>query len=112
MIEWKKFFWPTTLDKGMTLFQNKRVINITENNDKYTASVLDTKRYEVSFSIRDRKIKGTHCQCPMSKGMGLCEHVAAVLYTVENKKEDMEKQRLEEARKHAEQYKKEAEQMK
>ena len=112
MIEWKKFFWPTTLDKGMTLYQNKRVINITEYNDKYTASVLDTKRYEVSFSIRDRKIKGTHCQCPMSKGMGLCEHVAAVLYAIENKEEDLEKQRLEEARKRAEQYKKEAEEMK
>jgi len=34
MIEWKKFFWPTTLDKGMTLYQNKQVINITENMEK------------------------------------------------------------------------------
>ena len=70
MIEWKGFFWPTTLDKGIKLYQNKRVINITENNDKYTASVLDTKRYEVSFSIRDKRIKGLTASAQCQKAWG------------------------------------------
>lgn len=43
---------------------------------------------------------------------GACEHIAVVLYAVENKDKDLENQQLEETWKYADQYKKEAERMK
>lgn len=104
MLNWKKAFRSTMLEKGMQIYNNKRVFDLKENNKRYTASVLGTKRYEVSITVQDGKIKSARCQCPVSKGMGWCEHMAAVLYAVENREHDIEEQQLEEARKRAEQY--------
>ena len=103
-------FRKTALEKGLQIYQNRRVENITEVNGTYKGSVLEKRRYEVSFSIKDGKLKAARCKCPVAKGMGLCEHMAAVLYAVENKERDIEKMQLEEARKRAEYYKREAEQ--
>ena len=92
MTEWENRFGQNALDKGKRLFLNGRVSDLKENNGNYTAAVLGRERFPVSLTIKEGKLVRGRCVCPLSKGGGFCEHMAAAMYAV-NLKETAESRR-------------------
>ena len=96
MTEWENRFGQNALDKGKRLFLNGRVSDLKENNGNYTAAVLGRERFPVSLTIKEGKLVRGRCVCPLSKGGGFCEHMAAAMYAVNLKETAREQKRTEE----------------
>lgn len=104
MTDWKQKFDQDTLDRGKSSYLKHRVQDLKENSGRYEAAVLGRQRIQVSAIIHDGKLGRMKCACPAAKGGRNCEHMAALLYAIEGKKQDAiaeakaaeEKKRLEE----------------
>lgn len=86
MIEWKYKFEQNTLERGLTFYTNNRVVDLNKSGDTYTAAVLGIKRFEVKLKIINGFPSYMKCSCPISRDGGNCEHMAAVLYAIEEEK--------------------------
>lgn len=96
MYAWEKMFQKTALEKGKREYEEHRVMELKKDGDKYSAAVLEQKRYEVSVTMQDGRPKRGKCSCPVAKGRQLCAHMAALLYVIEDEKKRQEKALLKE----------------
>ncbi|MDO4324083.1 MAG: SNF2 helicase associated domain-containing protein [Lachnospiraceae bacterium] len=114
---WEKKFNPAALERAKASCRNKRVVDLKKSTDGYTAAVLGRQRYEVAVKLKDGKFSRISCQCPVAKSGNFCEHMAAVLYAIEEEQKQLSEdvQRVtkdmaaEEARREAARLKKEEE---
>ncbi|MCM1264369.1 MAG: SNF2 helicase associated domain-containing protein, partial [Butyrivibrio sp.] len=92
MIEWKHKFEQNTLERGMTFYTNNRVIDLKEDNDIYSASVVGIKDFKVKIRVDKGFPAYMWCDCPIAEEGGNCEHMAAVLFAVEAEEDEAEVQ--------------------
>lgn len=86
MDEWKKKFEKSTLERGKASYLNHRVADVKEIKGGYKAAVLGRQRFEVTIKTDGETLGRVSCICPVARGGGKCEHMAAVLYAIETKK--------------------------
>ena len=78
---WKNEFDQEVLEKGRTSCLKGKVLNLKDTGNGYTASVQHvSKLFSVSAS-KDKK--SITCGCPVSKSGKKCEHMAALLYSID-----------------------------
>jgi len=85
MIQWKDKFDQSVLERGKASYLNKKVADLEAVKGGYRAAVLGRQRNEVAVRIREDGHMRLTCSCPVAKGGKSCEHMAAVLYAVEEK---------------------------
>lgn len=95
MYEWKSRFNKNTLAQGKEYWEKGRVVDLQEEQDKYTAGVIERRKFEVKIIKHSQDMSyAMSCQCPMARGGGKCKHMAAVLYAMEEE-ENREKAKEE-----------------
>ena len=95
--EWKKGFEKNTLERGRTSYLKKRVADLKEIENGYQAAVLGRERFEVSVKLKEGSLGRMTCRCPVARGGGKCEHMAAVLYAIQGSEKDEEEKPTEAA---------------
>ena len=96
MDAWKDKFEKNTLERGKTSYLNQRVVDVKEIKGGYKAAVLGRQRFEVTVKTDGDTLGRMNCICPVARGGGRCEHMAAVLYAIETKRK-AEKENVTEA---------------
>ncbi len=92
MEDWKSRFQKNTLRQGKDYFERGRVIELEETEGIYSAAVVERKRYNVRImGYGEAEGLRMNCGCPHAKGGSCCKHMAAVLYAVDEWKEQKEK---------------------
>lgn len=104
MEDWKQRFDKNTLERGKVSFLNKRVDDLKEINGGYTAAVLSRERFPVTVRMPGGSLGRMSCSCSVSRMGRNCEHMAAVLYAIE----DREKAAEEAGRKRAREQRRQA----
>ena len=87
MSEWEDKFNKETLDKGMEFYLNKKVVDLKETQTGYSAAVLARVRHEVSVKMLASGVQSMSCKCPVARSGRNCEHMAALMYAIDAKKE-------------------------
>lgn len=80
---WKNKFNAPALDRGESIYRNGRVVELKQNEDSYSAAVLERQRYEVSLSLQNRLPVRMRCHCPISRSGNNCYHMAALLFAID-----------------------------
>lgn len=76
-------FENSTLRRGKAAYLNQRVADLKEIKGSYKAAVLGRQRFEVTIKTDGVSLGRMSCICPVARGGGKCEHMAAVLYAIE-----------------------------
>lgn len=83
MKNWKSRFGNQILDRGLDYYTDSRV-RITRFSPSYVeAYIYGTRAYEVLITFKDSRIISMFCDCPYCQNHGLCKHLAATLYYLE-----------------------------
>ncbi len=83
MSNWKIFFKPLMVEKGIALYKKKAVKNYMKTTNSYKADVVDDINYHVTLDKTDGVITKATCSCAYSKNTGYCKHIASLLYSIE-----------------------------
>ncbi|MGN0354109.1 MAG: SNF2 helicase associated domain-containing protein [Muricoprocola sp.] len=78
---WKNEFDQEVLEKGRTSCLKGKILNLTDTGNGYTASFQHVSRLFSVSSSKDKK--SFTCNCPVSKSGKKCEHMAALLYSLD-----------------------------
>ena len=70
------------VQRGEYYYLFGRVKNIRQDGNTYTADVIGTEDYETSVEIVNDELVSCSCNCPYDRG--ICKHVAALLFAIEN----------------------------
>ena len=92
MYKWEKSFSRIILDRGKDYADRKRVTIISMNNQNAVATVRGSRQYSVCVRLSDAgDFIGGSCDCPYAEDNSRCKHMAAVLYTMEEKRGTLER---------------------
>lgn len=94
-MNWKRKFNKVILDRGLSYYTRKCVRNLEYKDLVYTAKVISSHVYDVEIKIRKDDIVYMSCSCPYAAKGYYCKHMAAVMYAVEAKGEDIKQMQLE-----------------
>lgn len=83
MYEWEKDFNNDILQRGRSLYLNKKVVDLRKTETGYTGAVLGRRRNETALRILSSGVRRMSCDCPVARGRKNCEHMAALMYAVE-----------------------------
>ena len=71
-----------TFEKGMALFQQRKVSQVKVLQDRIYAKVEGTEQYDVELVDDNDEIE-CYCDCPAAQSQDVCKHaVATALYVV------------------------------
>ncbi len=87
-MNWQHLFSKKILNKGYNYYINNNVIDFNKKNDKINATVSGTENYKVQITIKDNVIEDIECSCPYAENENYCKHMAAVLFTYDDEKEN------------------------
>ena len=93
-MNWKKKFRELILERGRTYFRRNRVYDLTYENLIYRARVLGETAYDVEIKIREDDIVYMKCSCPYAASGQYCKHMAAVMYAIEERGEELKQEQL------------------
>ncbi|MCD7744771.1 MAG: SNF2 helicase associated domain-containing protein [Lachnospiraceae bacterium] len=88
---WRTKFNESVLERGKTSFENRKVESLKEEGDQFSAAVLGHTRNNVSLTLKNGNPIRMTCRCPMARGGNNCEHMAALLFAIEEKLDDTKK---------------------
>ena len=88
MIIWNNLFSRTILERGRQYYQSGRVKDLKKKRNQYKASVMGSRSYRVSVTVKNSHVSGMHCTCPYAQDGARCKHMAAVLYEIEQMEEE------------------------
>lgn len=94
-MNWKKKFRDLILERGRNYYKRNRVYGLSYNNNIYKARVLGELAYDVEIKIREDDIIYMKCSCPYAASGQYCKHMAAVMYAIDEKGEDLKQMKLE-----------------
>lgn len=78
--KYKEFDIETAI-KGEKIYQNNKIKNLNNENNKYKAIVQGTEDYNVEVEFDDNdKIKNMKCTCSYYKKSNNCKHISAVVF--------------------------------
>lgn len=86
--KWFKGIKSIIVQRGEDYYLSGRVKNIKQDGDTYTADVIGTEDYETSVEIVDDELVSCSCNCPYDGG--ICKHVAALLFAIEDETNGIE----------------------
>lgn len=86
MREWERLFDNVALARAKAIDSN-RVTIINKSETHIDAAILGTDRTEVHISLKNDIPVIMKCKCPKARSGRKCEHMAAVLYKLDNNKE-------------------------
>lgn len=84
-MKWERLFREHIRDRGYGYFLDNSVEDLVIEGDSIHAVVWGTEAYEVQIDFSGRQIIGMHCSCPYAESGENCKHMAAVLYSWEEK---------------------------
>lgn len=85
-MNWKSKFKDIILYRGEDYYLDGKVKDIERDGDVYSAHVEGTETYETSVKFKNGELLFWLCDCPYDRG--ICKHVAALLFAIENEFED------------------------
>lgn len=85
-INWKNRIKDIILYRGEDYYLDGRVKDIERDGDVYSAHVEGTETYDTSVEVKNGELLFWSCDCPYDRG--ICKHVAALLFAIENEFED------------------------
>ena len=77
------------VQRGEYYYLSGRVQNIRHDGNTYTADIFGTEDYETSVEIVNDELVSCSCTCPYDRG--ICKHVAALLFAIENEANGIER---------------------
>lgn len=83
-MSWQDLFLGHILDRGLDYYENGYVLEITETEDGYEATVDGSEEYYVNISIKNGKVSSLSCTCPYAESGLNCKHMAAVLFAIDD----------------------------
>lgn len=93
-MNWKKKFRDLILERGRNYYKRNRVYGLSYNNNIYKARVLGESAYDVEIKIRENDIIYMKCSCPYAASGQYCKHMAAVMYAIDEKGEELKQAKL------------------
>lgn len=84
---WFKHIRREIIARGKDYYLSDRVQNLEYEDGIYTAEVDGTDLYNVEVEIDGDELINSDCDCPYDRG--ICKHVAAVLFAIENGDENI-----------------------
>ena len=85
MLKWQELFPPHILHRGEDCFQNSAVWGLGRGAAGWEAVVVGTELYPVEIVIDRGEITRAECACPFAEKGKRCKHMAAVLYSMEER---------------------------
>lgn len=85
-INWKSRIKDIILYRGEDYYLDGKVKDIKRDGDVYSAHVEGTETYDTSVEVKNGELLYWSCDCPYDRG--ICKHVAALLFAIENEIED------------------------
>ena len=85
-INWKSKIKDIILYRGEDYYLDGRVKDIERDGDVYSAHVEGTETYNTSVEVKNGELLFWSCDCPYDRG--ICKHVAALLFAIENEFEN------------------------
>lgn len=83
MKNWASNFDSQILSRGLDYYSANRVKITGFSQSVIEAQVDGSRVYDVLITFKDSTITSMFCDCPYYQGHGLCKHLAAVLYYIE-----------------------------
>lgn len=83
---WKDCFTHVILNRGWDYYQSGNITSLLEKEGVVTALVKGDKDYSVLVEINGQRIHTLACSCPYARKEQNCKHMAAVLYSLEQKR--------------------------
>lgn len=93
-MNWKKKFRDLILERGRIYYKRNRVFGLSYNNDTYKARVLGEKAYDVEIKVKEEDVVYMRCSCPYAVSGQNCKHMAAVMYAVDEKGDELKQAAL------------------
>lgn len=88
-MDWQKMFTPWILERGRNYRDDDCVESLYQDGNTVTAVVSGTKDYDVEIEMgRGGNIEYMSCTCPYAEEGNNCKHMAAVLFAMEEEKEE------------------------
>ena len=85
-INWKSRIKDIILYRGEDYYLDGKVKDIERDGDVYSAHVEGTETYDTSVEVKNGELLFWSCDCPYDRG--ICKHVAALLFAIENEFEN------------------------
>lgn len=85
-INWKSRIKDIILYRGEDYYLDGKVKDIERDGDVYSAHVEGAETYDTSVEVKNGELLFWSCDCPYDRG--ICKHVAALLFAIENEFED------------------------
>ena len=85
---WKKLFSPQILSRGWEYYDAELVTIDSMDEEYIEATVEGTEPYEVTIVLENGSVRDMSCSCPYAADGKNCKHMAAVLYTVAEEKDE------------------------
>lgn len=83
MKNWKFLFSEETLKRGKELYEGGHILILSAEGTEFWAHAFESNVYDVTAGVTDSMIPNLYCNCPHAAGGNLCEHMAALLYAIE-----------------------------
>lgn len=88
-MSWQKMFAPWILNRGRNYWDDGCVERLCQDGGTVTAVVSGTEDYDVEIEMgRGGSIEYMSCTCPYAEEGNNCKHMAAVLFAMEEEKEE------------------------
>lgn len=88
MFEWKEYFDPNVIESGKSYARHYAVKHITKRGNTFDAKVQGTELYYIKLHYDGYRIMDSSCSCPYASRGNYCKHMAAVLYKIDELKEE------------------------
>ncbi|MCI1553077.1 MAG: SWIM zinc finger family protein [Levilactobacillus sp.] len=83
-MDWETLFEPQIIKRGWDYYQQDLVTNFRHRDGQITATVLGSKRYQVTLDVDGERLLAGNCTCPYAAGDHYCKHMAAVLFMADD----------------------------
>ena len=94
-MNWKRRFQQIILERGKSYYKYGHVQDLSYEEDVYTARVVGDASYRVEIKIRDDELVYAKCSCPYAASGKYCKHMAAVMYAIDDKGDELKQMSLE-----------------
>ena len=84
MKNWKMLFPEPVLSRGKELYEGGHILILSAEENQFWAHAFESAVYDVTAAVSDSMIPNLYCSCPDALSGTLCEHMAALLYAIED----------------------------
>lgn len=86
---WQDHFSDRILERGFDCYLMDAVSGLVKTSQGYQANVYGTEAYDVSIDLENGRLQSMSCDCPYAESGNNCKHMAATLYAIEDRGENL-----------------------